>query len=116
MTGVPGAGEQVNQRWWCLVTVVVWFMTGPSGLAVVGGVGADPGGQDAVGMVDEVVAGEGVDTVGVAGDVGDGDRDDLAVARRVATPAARCSRSPGTRANSAAATMVVTSSRCRPAR
>ena len=33
-------------------------------------------------MVDEVVAGEGVDSVGVAGDVGDGDRDDLAVARR----------------------------------
>ena len=32
-------------------------------------------------MVDEVVAGEGVDPVGVAGDVGDGDRDDLAVAR-----------------------------------
>ena len=32
-------------------------------------------------MVDEVVAGEGVDTVGVAGDVGDGDRYDLAVAR-----------------------------------
>lgn len=31
-------------------------------------------------MVDEVVAGEGVDTIGVAGDVGDGDRDNLAVA------------------------------------
>ena len=62
-------------------------------------------------MVDEVVAGEGVDTIGVAGDVGDGDRDDLAVARRRrATPAARSSRSPGTGANSAAATMVVTSS------
>ena len=37
-------------------------------------------------MVDEVVAGEGVDTVGVAGDVGDGDRDDLAVARRLRDP------------------------------
>ena len=33
-------------------------------------------------MVDEVVAGEGVDSVGVAGDVGDGDGDDLAVPRR----------------------------------
>ncbi len=33
-------------------------------------------------MVDEVVAGEGVDSVGVAGDVGDGDRDYLAVACR----------------------------------
>ena len=50
------------------------------------GVGADPGDQDAVGMVDEVVAGEGVDTVVVAGDVGDGDRDDLAVARRLRDP------------------------------
>ena len=69
-------------------------MTGPSGLVVCVGVGADPGDQDAVGMVDEVVAGEGVDTVGVAGDVGDGDRDDLAVAVVCATPAARCSRSP----------------------
>ena len=37
-------------------------------------------------MVDEVVAGEGVDTVGVAGDVGDGDRDDLAVAGRLRDP------------------------------
>ena len=34
-------------------------------------------------MVDEVVAGEGVDTVGVAGDVGDGDGHDLAVAGRL---------------------------------
>jgi hypothetical protein len=67
-------------------------------------------------MVDEVVAGEGVDTIGVAGDVGDGDRDDLAVARCRATPAARWSRSPGTGANSAAATMVVTSSLVGPAR
>ena len=33
-------------------------------------------------MVDKVVTGEGVDTAGVAGHVGDGDRDDLAVARR----------------------------------
>ena len=32
-------------------------------------------------MVDEVVAGEGVDSVGVASDMGDGDRDDLAVTR-----------------------------------
>lgn len=31
-------------------------------------------------MVDEVVAGEGVDSVGGAGDVSDGDGDDLAVA------------------------------------
>ena len=62
-------------------------------------------------MVDEVVAGEGVDTVGVAGDVGDGDRDDVAVARRLARPRRpAASRSPGTGANSAAATMVVTSS------
>ena len=37
-------------------------------------------------MVAEVVAGEGVDTVGVAGDVGDGDGDDLAVARRLGDP------------------------------
>ena len=37
-------------------------------------------------MVDEVVAGEGVDTIGVAGDVGDGDRDHLAVARRRGDP------------------------------
>ena len=33
-------------------------------------------------MVGEVVAGEVVDPIGVAGDVGDGDRDDLAVAGR----------------------------------
>ena len=33
-------------------------------------------------MVGEVVAGEGVDEVGVARDVGDGDGDDLAVAGR----------------------------------
>ena len=33
-------------------------------------------------MVGEVVAGEGVDAVGVAGDVGDGDGDDLAVPGR----------------------------------
>jgi hypothetical protein len=32
-------------------------------------------------MVDQVVAGEGVDSVGVAGEMGDGDRDDLTVAR-----------------------------------
>lgn len=32
-------------------------------------------------MVGEVVAGEGVDQVGVACDVGDGDRQDLAIAR-----------------------------------
>src|SRR5215213_5266539 len=37
-------------------------------------------------MVDEVVAGEGVDTVGVARHVGDGDRDDLAVARGLRDP------------------------------
>ena len=37
-------------------------------------------------MVDEVVAGEGVDTIGVAGDVGDGDRDHLTVARRLRDP------------------------------
>jgi predicted ATPase/DNA-binding SARP family transcriptional activator len=37
-------------------------------------------------MLDEVVAGEGIDAVGVAGDVGDGDGDDLAVARRLRDP------------------------------
>ena len=37
-------------------------------------------------MVDEVVAGEGVDTVGVPGEVGDGDGDDLAVPRRLRDP------------------------------
>ncbi len=62
-------------------------------------------------MVGEVVAGEGVDPIGVAGDVGDGDRDDLAVARCRARPRRPgASRSAGAGANSAAATMVVTSS------
>ena len=61
-------------------------------------------------MVDEVVAGEGVDTVGVAGDVGDGDRDDLAVARRLRDPGGPLQQIARNGANSAAATMVVTSS------
>ena len=45
-----------------------------------GGVGGDPGDEDAVGVVDEVVAGEVVDTIGVACEMGGGDRDELAVA------------------------------------
>ena len=61
-------------------------------------------------MVGEVVAGEGVDAIDVAGDVGDGDRDHLAVpGRRRRRAAARRSRSVESGANSAAETKVVTS-------
>ena len=78
--GCWSTGESV------VVAVVVVAHDGSFRVVVGVGVGADPGDQDAVGMVDEVVAGEGVDTIGVAGDVGDGDRDDLAVARRLGDP------------------------------
>ena len=47
------------------------------------GVGGDPGDQDAGGVVGQVVTGEGVDEIDVAGDVGGGDGDDLAVAGRL---------------------------------
>ena len=61
-------------------------------------------------MVGEVVAGEGVDEIDVAGDVGDGDGDDLAVPgrRRDARRRAGASRSRSG-ANRAAETKVVTS-------
>ena len=42
----------------------------------------DPGDQDAGRVVGQVVAGEGVDELDVARDVGDRDRDDLAVTSR----------------------------------
>jgi len=42
----------------------------------------DPGGEDAVRVVDEVVAGERVDDVALAAPVRGGDRYELAVARR----------------------------------
>ena len=63
-------------------------------------------------MVDEVVAGEGVDAVGVAGEVGGGDRDELAVPGRGGAIAGGPvpSDRPAAGANSAAATTVVTSS------
>ncbi len=54
----------------------------PSGWCWSWGVGGDPGDENAGGVVGEVVAGERVDEVGVAGDMGGGDRDDLAVAGR----------------------------------
>ena len=42
----------------------------------------DPGDEDVVGVVDEVVAGEGVDEVALAAQVRGGDGDELAVAGR----------------------------------
>ena len=50
------------------------------GAAVTGG--RDPGDEDVVGMVDEVVAGEGVDEVALAAQVRGGDGHELAVAGR----------------------------------
>ena len=50
-------------------------------VAAVAGVG-DPGDEDVVGVVDEVVAGEGVDELALAAPVRGGDRDELAVAGR----------------------------------
>jgi hypothetical protein len=57
---------------------------------VVGGAG-DPGDEDAVRMVDEVLAGERIDEVAFAAPVRGGDGDDLPVAGRPAMPTARAS-------------------------
>ena len=43
---------------------------------------ADPGDQDARRIIGEVIAGKGVDEIDVAGDVGGGNGDDLAVSGR----------------------------------
>ena len=66
-------------------------------------------------MVDEVVAGEGVDELALAAQVRGGDGHELAVAGRRRDPPARAMRPSPSGANSAAATRIIGSSLVRDA-
>src|SRR4029453_7175614 len=62
------------------VRVVMWSPSDRSGRSLV--LGGDPGGEDAVGVVGQVVADQGVEEVLVVGKVRGGDGHQLAVAGR----------------------------------
>ena len=94
--GAAGAGRVrwSGRRAWSLLGV------GAGGAGVLGG---DPGSQEAVRVVDEVVADEGVEQVGVPGEVGTRDGDELAVPGGPGATAADARRArPGGRASSPA--------------
>ena len=69
--------------------------------------GRDPGDEHVVGMVGEMISGEGVDEVVLAAEVRSGNGDQLTVAVVVATPPARATRSFPSGAKSAAATRII---------
>ena len=89
-----------------------WFEVGLVGAVTRAG---DPGDENVVRVVDEVVACEGVDEVALAAQVRGGDGHELAVAGRRGAPAARAMRPAASGAKSAAATRITGSSLARDA-